>query len=390
MHLTKEEQLMLDGEKGEAKQTAMEILTALGKIYNAGKMIPVTTAQIAGVSYKTIGDAGLEYLREMVSKKAKVVIPAFLNPAGMDIEQWKELGIPQDFAVKQKQILDAYSSMGITMTATCTPYLAGVRPKLGEHIAWAESSAVAFANSVLGARTNREGGPSALSAAITGVTPYYGLHLDENRVAEVIVKVETDLKTESDFAAMGYYIGKAIGRKYPAFTGIRAGEDELKLLGAAMAASGAVPLFYAEGLTPEFKVAEDAEEISFTEKELKETKEMLDTKQKPDLVTLGCPHASLTEIEDVIDIIKKKGRPTVKFWICVSRAVKETAVEKGYDETIRENNGILVADTCMVVCPLEEMGYKITGTNSGKAAKYLPNLCKQKVAFGDIEDILYR
>jgi len=390
MHLTKEEQLMLDGEKGEAKQTAMEILTALGKIYNAGKMIPVTSAQISGVSYKTIGDAGLEYLQEMVSKKAKVVIPAFLNPAGMDIEQWKELGIPQDFAVKQKQILDAYSSMGITMTATCTPYLAGVRPKLGEHIAWAESSAVAFANSVLGARTNREGGPSALSAAITGVTPYYGLHLDENRVAEVIVKVETDLKTESDFAAMGYYIGKAIGRKYPAFTGIRAGEDELKLLGAAMAASGAVPLFYAEGLTPEFKVAEDAEEISFTEKELKETKEMLDTKQKPDLVTLGCPHASLTEIEDVIDIIKKKGRPTVKFWICVSRAVKETAVEKGYDETIRENNGILVADTCMVVCPLEEMGYKITGTNSGKAAKYLPNLCKQKVAFGDIEDILYR
>lgn len=390
MHLTKEEQLMLDGEKGEAKQTAMEILTALGKIYNAGKMIPVTSAQISGVSYKTIGDAGLEYLQEMVSKKAKVVIPAFLNPAGMDIEQWKELGIPQDFAVKQKQILDAYSSMGITMTATCTPYLAGVRPKLGEHIAWAESSAVAFANSVLGARTNREGGPSALSAAITGVTPYYGLHLDENRVAEVIVKVETDLKTESDFAAMGYYIGKAIGRKYPAFTGIRAGEDELKLLGAAMAASGAVPLFYAEGLTPEFKVAEDAGEISFTEKELKETKEMLDTKQKPDLVTLGCPHASLTEIEDVIDIIKKKGRPTVKFWICVSRAVKETAVEKGYDETIRENNGILVADTCMVVCPLEEMGYKITGTNSGKAAKYLPNLCKQKVAFGDIEDILYR
>jgi len=390
MHLTKEEQLMLDGEKGEAKQTAMEILTALGKIYNAEKMIPVASAQIAGVSYKTIGDAGLEYLQEMVSKKAKISIPTFLNPAGMDTEQWKNLGIPEDFAKKQMAVLDAYSSMGITMSATCTPYLAGLRPGQGEHIAWAESSAVAFANSVLGARTNREGGPGALSAAITGVTPYYGLHLNENRIAKVIVKIEADLKTENDFGAMGYYIGKAVGRNYPAFTGIKADEDELKLLGAAMAASGAVPLFYAEGLTPEFKVAEDAEEISFTEKELRETKEMLDAKEKPDLVTLGCPHASISEIEYVIDLINKKGKPTVKFWICVSRAVKETAVEKGYNKIIQENNGILVADTCMVVCPLEEMGYRITGTNSGKAAKYLPNLCKQKVAFGNIEDILYR
>ena len=109
------------------------------------------------------------------------------------------------------------------MSSTCTPYHAGLRPDLGEHIAWAESSAVSFANSVLGARTNREGGPSALSAAITRVTPYYGLHLDENRIAKVIVKVETDLKTENDFGAMGYHIGKAVGRKYPAFTGIKAG-----------------------------------------------------------------------------------------------------------------------------------------------------------------------
>ncbi|MEM2909317.1 MAG: aconitase X catalytic domain-containing protein, partial [Candidatus Bilamarchaeaceae archaeon] len=331
----------------------------------------------------------LEFLQHVANRGAKVAVPTFLNPAGMDIAQWQEMNVPKDFAEKQFEILKAYSTMGIAMTCTCTPYLIGIRPRQGEHIAWAESSAIAFANSVLGARTNREGGPSALAAAITGVTPYYGLHVNENRVANLIVEVETQLR-ESDFGAMGYYVGKLCGARYPAFVGIRANEDELKLLGAAMAASGSVPIFFVKGLTPEFRVVDGAEEISFTEKELKETKEMLDAEEKPELVTLGCPHASLREIENVVSIINKKGKPTVKFWICVSRAVKEIAVKKGYDKVIRKNNGLLVADTCMVVCPLEEMGYKITGTNSGKAAKYLPSLCRQKVAFGDIEDILYR
>jgi predicted aconitase len=283
--------------------------------------------------------------------------------------------------------------MGITMTCTCTPYLAGIIPKRGEHIAWAESSAIAFANSVLGARTNREGGPRALASAITGVTPYYGLHLDKNRIASIIVKVETKTKKqlkESDFGALGYYIGKICGTKYPAFTGLKASEDELKLLGAAMAASGSVPIFFVKGVTPEFNVADGAEKISFTEKELNETKQLLDAERKPQLVTLGCPHASLKEIEHVVELIKQKGTPSVHFWICVSRAVKKIAVEKGYGELIKKNNGTLVADTCMVVCPLEEMGYTAAGTNSGKAAKYLPSLCRQRVAFGDAEDILYR
>ena len=380
---------MLDGELGEAKQTAMEILTALGRIYDAEKMIPVSSAQVAGVSYKTIGDAGLEYLENMASKGAKVEIPTFMNPAGMDVEQWKSMGIPPDFAEKQIKILDSYKKMGIMPTYTCTPYQIGIRPKKGEHIAWAESSAVAFANSVLGARTNREGGPSALSSGICGVTPYYGLHIDSNRVAGVKVKVEVELKSDNDFGTMGYYIGKMIGKKYPAFTGIKADETQLKLLGAAMAASGAVPLFYVKGITPGYVVSDDAEEIVFTEKELKEMKEEIDSGEKPDLVTLGCPHASIDEIKKVVELVKEK-KPTCKFWICTARKIKEEAEKLGYDKIIKEAGGIIVADTCMVVCPLKEMGFNITGANSGKAAKYLPNLCKQKVAFGDIEDILYR
>lgn len=265
----------------------------------------------------------------------------------------------------------------------------GDKAEKGEHIAWAESSAIAFANSVLGARTNREGGPSALCAGICGVTPNYGLHLDENRVAKVKVKVEANIKSDNDYGAMGYFIGEKVGKEYPAFSGIKPNEDQLKLLGAAMAASGSVPLFYVKGITPEYVVSNDAREIVFTEKDLKDIKEKIDSKEKPDLVTLGCPHASIDEIEKIAGLVKKK-KPTCAFWICTARKTKEEAEKRGYAKVIKNAGGIIVADTCMVVCPLEEMGFKVTGVNSGKAAKYLPSMCKQKVAFGDIEDILYR
>ena len=395
MKLTKEEQLMLDGESGEAARQSMEILLALGKIYGAQKMIPITSAQVAGVSYKTIGDAGLEYLQDLAAKGAKTRIPTFLNPAGMDIAQWKEMRIPADFAKKQIEILDAYSKMGIMKTCTCAPYFIGIRPKKGEHIAWAESSAISFANSVLGARTNREGGPSALAAAICGVTPYYGLHLEENRTARLLVDVQCSVSTISDFSALGCAIGEIAKDRNPAFTGIKtATEEQLKVLGASMAATGSVPLYFVQGVTPEWKVADDAEKITITEAELKTTKMKLDTvhgtrDSRPQLVTLGCPHASLNEIKVVAEMVSKR-KPNCEFWVCTSRNLKEESDKLGYAKTIQSAGGRIVADTCMVVCPLEQMGYSITGTNSGKAAKYLPSLCRQKVAFGDIEDILYR
>lgn len=388
MELRKREQEMYDGEHGEAARQSMEILVALGKIYGASRMIPVTSAQIAGVSYKTIGEAGLGYLQEMVANGAKVRISSFLNPAGMDRAQWKEMKIPENFAKKQIEVLDAYAAMGITMSCTCTPYLVGLRPKLGEHIAWSESSAVVFANSVLGARTNREGGPSALASAICGVTPEYGFHLDKNRVSDFVVKVEADLKTNSDFGAMGYYIGEIVKNRNPAFVDVKgATEDKLKALGAAMAASGSVALFFMKGATPEFVVSDKPEEVVFTEKELKETKEKLNSKEKPQLITIGCPHASIEEIKEVAETVKGK-KLNCDLWVCTARRTKELSDKLGYTKIINAAGGRVVADTCMVVCPLEEMGYKVTGCNSGKAAKYLSSLCRQKVVFGDVGDLV--
>ena len=390
MYLTKGEEKILDGENGEVMERLFRLLVRLGDIYGADKMIPVGSVQVAGVSYKSIGDPGTEFLEDLASKGARVKVLTYLNPAGMDLENWEKLGFPKDFAKNQLRIMDAFKNMGIVITSTCTPYLAGNLPRFREHIAWSESSAVSFSNSVIGARTNREGGPSALAAAICGVTPNYGLHLWEKRQPTIKVKVDTDLNYNSDFGALGWYIGKQVKNKIPYLIGIKeANTDQLKALGAAMAASGAVALYHVEGLTPEADLVEkkNLETISFGNSEIKETYNTLNTGKEPDIVIFGCPHASLREISAVADRLtgKQLKKPV---WICTSRMVKEAAERMGYNEIIAKAGGSIVADTCMVVSPIEKMGYKTTGVNSGKAANYLPGFCKQEVCFANIDDLV--
>ena len=390
MYLTKDEEKFLNGEKGEVIERMFRLLVNLGDIYNADKMIPIGSVQVAGVSYKSIGDPGTEFLEDIANKGAKIKVLTYLNPAGMDLENWKELGFPKDFAKNQLRIMNAFKKMGIIITSTCTPYLAGNLPRFREHIAWSESSAVCFSNSVIGARTNREGGPSALAAAICGVTPNYGLHIWENRKPEIKIEVDTEITYSSDFGALGWYIGKQVKNKIPYLTQIKdANTDQLKTLGAAMAASGAVALYHIEGLTPEADLVKTKglETIYVGKKELKETYEKLSTGKKPDIIIFGCPHASLNEIS----IIAKKlfGKKLKKpLWICTSRMIKEVSERMGYNKIIKNAGGNVIADTCMVVSPIEEMGYKTTGVNSGKAANYLPGFCKQNVCFANINDLI--
>jgi predicted aconitase len=231
MYLTKEEEKILDGEKGEVLERMFRLLVRLGDIYGADKMIPVGSVQVAGVSFKSIGDPGLDFLEDFSSKGAKVQVLTYLNPAGMDLEDWEKLGFPKEFADKQMRIMNAFKKMGIVITSTCTPYLAGNLPRFREHIAWSESSAVSFANSVIGARTNREGGPSALAAALCGVTPNYGLHLDENRKPSMVIDVDANLEFNSNFGALGYHVGKQVKKAIPYFKGLsNANTDQLKAL----------------------------------------------------------------------------------------------------------------------------------------------------------------
>jgi predicted aconitase len=300
------------------------------------------------------------------------------------------LGFPKEFAENQMRIMNAFKAMGIVVTSTCTPYLAGNLPRFREHIAWSESSAVSFSNSIIGARTNREGGPSALAAALCGVTPNYGLHLDENRKPDVVINVEAPLGYNSDYGALGYYVGKQVKNKKPYYRGLpQSNTDQLKALGAAMAASGAVALYYVEDQTPEASLMDTTglETISIGENELSETYEKLNTGEEQDIAIMGCPHASLREISTLAD--KLEGRTLKKpLWICTSRVMKEAAQRMGYNDVIEKAGGKIVADTCCVVSPIEQMGYTTTGSNSGKAANYLPGFCKQNVIFRNIDNLI--
>ncbi len=211
MELTLFEQQMLEGEYGPATRKAMEILAALGTIYGAEKMIPVGSVQIAGVSYDNLGEAGLEFLSEMADGRREGAGVDHAQPGRDGYRRTgRRWGSTQNLPRQQERVIEAFGRMGIVTTCTCTPYLTGNLPHFGEHIAWAESSAVCYANSVLGARTNREGGPSALAAALTGRTPAYGLHLAEERAPSLTVQVHGQLTENDEFGALGLLIGKQI------------------------------------------------------------------------------------------------------------------------------------------------------------------------------------
>ena len=251
MYLDPDEEKMLAGERGETLQKMLELLVALGKVFGAERLVRIRSAQVSGASYKTIGEYGLAWLSSL---DARAVVPAVLNPIGMPRGRWQEMGIEPGFAERQQAVIAAYERLGVNLECTCTPYYLH-ETSFGDHLAWSESSAVSYANSVIGARTNREGGPGALAAALVGKTPCYGLHLDKNRQPNVVIEVKSDEKDWgiARYGALGYHTGKLVGNKIPYFRGITPNPDQLKALGAAMAATGAVALYHVKDVTPEAK-----------------------------------------------------------------------------------------------------------------------------------------
>ena len=372
MNLTEKEQRMLDGEEGYAVRKSMEILVALGDIYGAESLIKVGSVQVAGVSYHNLGDAGLEFLNEL-AKDGKVKVLTTLNPAGMDLENWRQLGISEEFAEKQNLVIDAFRKMGILISCTCTPYLIGNLPRYGEHIAWSESSAVTFANSVIGAKTNREGGPSALAAAFVGKTPCYGLHLNENRAPDIHVQVNAKLAKLSDWGALGYSIGKKAENKIPYITGINDAElDELKSFCASVVTYGSKPLFYMKGITPASESYSPPQEtVTIEDKDLKEAYENInDEVTDIDFVCVGCPHCSIKEIAQIAELLKdKRIAANTELWVATSRTAKQLADKRGYTEIIELAGGKFACDTCMAVAPLKGR-FKALATTSAKGCFY--------------------
>jgi predicted aconitase len=399
MQLTTEEQVMLNGDSGKAVQKAMQILVALGTIYEADGMIPVSSVQVAGVSYDNLGEAGLQFLEEMLAGGATTRVLTTLNPAGMDIENWRVLGIDPEFAQKQMQVIDTFTRIGILPTCTCTPYYSGNLPQFGQHIAWAESSAVCFANSVIGARTNREGGPGALAAALTGRTPNYGFHQTQNRKPGVTFIVESDnqsMDTSSTwwFGALGKAMGEILetmqDHPVPYIQGIEhASQEGLKSFCASLATYGGCALFHMDNITPEagqFLTPKDKVVISDQDIETA-TASLSDTASSDvDFVSLGCPHLSIREIARIAQLLN--GKQVVKeFWITTSRSVKQLADLAGYSRIIENSGAKIAADTCCVVAPIQGRFHTIV-TDSAKACYYARGKHRFNTVFKPFDDVV--
>ena len=354
MELTPEEQEMAAGKHGKATQKAMEILITLGEIYGAKRFIDISSVQVAGVSYANLNEPGLEWLAEM-AEDGRVRVLTTLNPSGMDMEEWRKLAISEEFAENQHRVVEAFGKMGVITTCSCTPYLYGNLPHFGQHIAWSESSAVCYANSVLGARTNREGGPSALSAALVGKTPEYGFHLEENRQPEIKVEVKTKVEGTFQFGALGKVLGDRLGKKISYITGIpKATVEELKSFCASYATYGGVALFHMEGITPDRVNKIPSETTEVTEDDLKSAITDLNEDTEIDFISLGCPHASLAELEYIAKkLVGNKVNPSKEIWITTARPTKQIADRMGFTKMIEDSGAKIAADTCCVVAPIK-------------------------------------
>jgi predicted aconitase len=379
----------------------MEIIVALGEIYGSERLIPISSAHVSSISHKASGSAGSKFVNSLADKGNQFKVFTTLNPLSVDNIDWRRLGFFEEDFKNQMVTAEVYRRLGGICLYTCTPYFVGNLPKFGDHIAWAESSALIFANSVLGARTNREGGISALAAGLTGRTPFYGHHLYENRKATILIENKANLGSSSDYSALGYYLGNVVGGEVPLITylGSRPSIEDLKAFSAGIATSGSTALFHMEGITPESfdpKLVSKSnlkDKIIVGDEEIKAVYDRLSIAPQGeiDYVGIGCPHLDIVELEEIAAILakkKKKVHPNVRLWVYTSSLVKEIADRMGFSRIIMEAGGEIVCNTCMILGYIEKLGFKNFATNSAKAANYAQAMTGLNPFFGSLEDCI--
>jgi predicted aconitase len=358
MILTKEEEKMLEGKFGHGVQKAMEILVSLGEIYGAKRMAVLASAHLSGAGATSAGDAGMDFVEEMYQGGARFRAWTTLNVGAIDFINWKQIGLSEKIVEKQLKLSELFRKMGSVVNHTCAPYFGLTLPRINEHVAWGDSGALLIANSVFGARTNREGGPSALAAAITGRVPMFGLHLDRNRRGDCLIQVKAKLNHLSDYSALGFHVGKLLKKGVPVFSNLSSNIsfDELKAL-TALPAGGTIALFHVLGVTPEARTMEEVfpngkpkNKIVVNDKDLATTFEEFNTGgNDPGLVVLGCPHASIQEIIHYSHLLEgKKISNNNKLWIFTSLVIKSIADRIGCTNVIERAGGSIFTDTCPV------------------------------------------
>ncbi len=400
LDLTRKDMAMLNGGYGPATKMAMSILVRMAEVSGAKKLLDITGAHIDSTVY--IGDAGLEYAERLASLGAKVAVPTTLNVSGLDEHHWREWAVPPLWAKQAHRQMVAYQSMGTIPTWTCAPYQTEMRPTFGQQIAWGESNAIVFANSVIGARTERYPDMFDVCCAITGRAPAIGLHLTENRAGKILLKlhdIPEALQTGDDFyPVLGHYLGKITQDRIPVIEGMKVApnDDQLKALGAASASSGAVALFHMVGVTPEAPTVEAAFQGMTPEETILVTMDLLRQARKElthaddarlDMVVLGSPHFSLAEFKTLAALVVGKRRnPNVKFLVTSSRVMTQLAERAGFLDPILSFGAQLTMDTCILTTPMLPKEIRYLMTNSAKFAYYAPGLLDKKIAFSSLAD----
>ncbi len=399
MNLTAEERALLDSDvSGAGTAMAMRIVCRAAALLGASELVQVRSAHIDSCLYH--GDSGVEFAERLVADGAEVRVPTTLNVGGLDLLNRTHVRADPHRRDMALRLMRAYQALGCQPTWTCAPYQVGHRPAAGEQVAWGESNAVVFANSVLGARTNRYGDFLDICCAIVGRAPRCGLHLDGPRRATVVVDL-TELSGElrdadAFYPVLGSWLGRFAGDRVPALVGVPPSvtEDQLKALGAAAASTGAVALFHVVGVTPEAPDLERATGgVEATERrrlradELTDALEGLSTTSasRVDAVALGSPHFSVAEFERLTRRLAGR-RSALPFYVCTSRDVLAEVDARGWGAALREAGLTLVADTCVVVAPVLPDRGGILMTNSGKFAHYTPGTTGYDVLFGSLED----
>ncbi|WP_217807566.1 aconitase X [Thalassobacillus devorans] len=390
---------LLEGKEGKAKQIAMQIIVRMADVQKAKQLIGISQAHIDGCIYT--GEASLKFAETLADLNGEVSVPTTLNSISVDQQRWKKQGVDSGFAELANRLAQAYVQMGAKPSFTCSPYQLPEKPNFGEHIAWAESNAVVFANSVIGARTNRYPDFMDICAALTGRAPLSGYHLDEERLGDVLVELPgLDHIDDSFFPVLGYLVGGKVESQVPVVHGLnyKPTRDDLKAFGAAVATSGAVGMFHIVGVTPEAPTVEEAlgqktltEHWKVTMEELKNAWKELNTAndQKIDLIAFGNPHFSISECSKLADICRgKRKHPDVNVLITTSRYVYEEARKQGLTDEIERFGAEFITDTCwcMIERPVIPEHTQTIMTNSAKYAHYAPGLVDCNVYFGSIED----
>lgn len=398
IELTAHDRALLDGSQGKAAQVAMQIVLRMAHIQGAKYLVDITQAHIDGCIYT--GPASLRFAQQLVAWGAKVRVPTTLNSISVDQRRWRELGIDPALGVPASELGDAYMAMGAQLSFTCAPYLLDSAPKAGEQIVWAESNAVVYANSVLGARTLKYPDYLDICIALTGRAPLIGCHLEDQRKARLHIEVPPLSNLDDSFyPLLGYHIGALAGSRIPLVSGLQQQHpnlDDLKAFGAAFATTSAAALFHIAGVTPEAldptRVIDgplpvlklSLEELRLSWQELNSARDA-----RVDVVSLGNPHFSLSEFARLASLCQGRHRhPDVVLAITCGRTVLEQARVAGYIAVIEAFGAVIVSDTCwcMLGEPVIPPAARNLMTNSGKYAHYAPGLVGRKVHFASLAE----